>query len=76
MSTLEGRVKRLETRRFRGAEQALRALSDKELEALWKSTLARLSDEDFELACQEQPGRRSRFEEYRHAPLHKDSPQG
>lgn len=68
MSTLEARVKKLESRRLLTAEQELRAMSDEELEAFLKSALAELSDNDFEQACRENPELRSIYEEQRNAP--------
>ncbi len=65
---LHARIKKLESHRLRTAGQQLRAMSDEELGALWKSTLARLSDKDFEQVCHTHPERRSLYEEYRHAP--------
>ena len=67
MGTLEARVKKLESRRFPTAEQALRAMSDMELEALLKSAIVQLSDADFEQACREHPELRPIYEEYRNA---------
>jgi len=57
---LHARIKKLESHRFLTAGQQLRALSNEELEALLKSTLAQLSDEDFEQVCQAHPDLRSR----------------
>lgn len=68
MSTLERRVKKLESRRLLTAEQELRAMSDEELEAFLESALAELSDNDFEQACRENPELRSIYEEQRNAP--------
>jgi hypothetical protein len=57
--SLQARITKLESHRFMTAEQQLRAMSDEELEALWMSTRARLSDEDFEQTCQTYPERLS-----------------
>ena len=48
MGTLESRVKKLESRRFLTAAQALRAMSDEELEGFLLSALKKVTPEELE----------------------------